>query len=283
VAADNFDLDAYLRRLSYDGPREPSLAVLDAIVAAHAAAIPYENIDVLLKRGARLDIPSLEQKLVHSRRGGYCFEQNILLEAGLETLGFTVTRLAARNFRSLPLSAETFRNHKMLLVDLPEGPYIADVGLGNLTPTSPLALRPQQEQATRHETFRMLSHGSEIILEVKLGDAWESLVRFSLEPATTLDFEVINWFTSTLPSGLFLNHLIVARPIPEGRITVYNRRFTIRDLNNRTTRRVLNGVDDYRDVLVREFGLMLDDGELTAIAAEMASHPADEDVHRAFV
>src|SRR5208282_6236548 len=119
------------------------------------------------------------------------------------------------------------------LVDLPEGPYIADVGLGNLTPTSPLALRPQQEQATRHETFRMLSHGSEIILEVKLGDAWESLVRFSLEPATTLDFEVINWFTSTLPSGLFLNHLIVARPIPEGRITVYNRRFTIRDLNNR--------------------------------------------------
>jgi N-hydroxyarylamine O-acetyltransferase len=283
VAADNFDLDAYLRRLSYDGPREPSLAVLDAIVAAHAAAIPYENIDVLLKRGARLDIPSLEQKLVHSRRGGYCFEQNTLLEAGLETLGFTVTRLAARNFRSLPLSAETFRNHKMLLVDLPEGPHIADVGLGNLTPTASLALRPQQELATRHETFRMLSHGSEIILEVKLGDAWESLVRFSLEPATTLDFEVVNWFTSTLPSGLFLNHLIVARPIPGGRMTVYNRRFTIRDLNNRTTRRVLNGMDDYRDVLLGEFGLMLDDGELAAIAAEMASHPADEDVHRAFV
>jgi N-hydroxyarylamine O-acetyltransferase len=147
---------------------------------------------------------------------------------------------------------------------VPEGPYIANVGLGNLTPTSPLALRPQQAHAARHETFRVLSHGSEVILEVKLADIWERRVRFSLEPAPTLDFDVVNWFTATLPSGLFLNHLTVARPIPGGRMTVYNRRFTIRDLNNRTTRRVLNGIDDYREVLIREFGLMLDDSELTA-------------------
>lgn len=64
---------------------------------------------------------------------------------------------------------------------------------------------------------------------------------------------------------------------------MYNRRFTIRDRDNRTARRVLDGIGDYRDVLVDQIGLMLDDNELTVIAAAMAPRAADEAVHRAFV
>jgi N-hydroxyarylamine O-acetyltransferase len=281
--ADNLNLEAYLHRLSYDGPREPSFALLDAIVSLHAAAIPYENIDVLLKRRVRLDVASLQQKLVHARRGGYCFEQNTLLEAALEALGFAVTRLTARNFRRLPVPAEPSRNHKMLRVDLPEGPYIADVGLANLTPTTPLALRLGQQQPTRHEAFRLLSHGTEFILEIKLGETWEGLVRFPLDPAPAIDFEMANWFTSTFPEGALLRNLVVARPIMGGRTAVFNRRHTVRDHNNQSTRRSLDGIDDYRDVLVRDFGLALDDAELAAIVAAMASHTADEEVLRAFV
>ena len=85
---DGFDLDAYLRRIAYEGPREPSLGALRAIVAAHSTAIPFENIDVLLKRGVRLDIATLHDKLVQRRRGGYCFEQSTLLGAALRVLGF---------------------------------------------------------------------------------------------------------------------------------------------------------------------------------------------------
>jgi N-hydroxyarylamine O-acetyltransferase len=59
VMAEEFDLGAYLRRIAYDGPRGPSFAVLGALVSAHAAAIPYENIDVLLKRGIRLDLDAV--------------------------------------------------------------------------------------------------------------------------------------------------------------------------------------------------------------------------------
>lgn len=189
---DGFDLGAYLRRLSYDGPREPSLTVLDAIVAAHAAAIPYENIDVLLNRGVRLDIASLQRKLVQGGRGGYCFEQNTLLAAALDALGFAVTRLAGRVIRGLPISAEAGRAHKLLRVDLPEGAYIVDVGFGNLTPTAPIALCPEQLQTTPHEPFRLITHGSEFVLQAKLGEAWDSLYRLSLEPALAIDFEVAN-------------------------------------------------------------------------------------------
>jgi N-hydroxyarylamine O-acetyltransferase len=282
MTAEDFDLDAYLRRLSYDGPREPSLTVLGAIVAGHAAAIPYENIDVLLKRGVRLDIASLQHKLVRAGRGGYCFEQNTLLEAALNALGFSVTPLVARVVRGLPDPAGAARNHKVLRVDLPEGPYLADVGFGNLTPTAPLALCPEQVQETPHEPFRLMPQGGQFMLQARLGEAWDSLFRFALEPAPAVDYEMGNWFTSTHPASPFLANLIVARPITGGRTTVFNRRFTIRDRDNRTTRRVLDGVGDYRDVLVGEFRLMLDDNELAAIAAAMAAHGADEQVHPAF-
>jgi N-hydroxyarylamine O-acetyltransferase len=128
-----------------------------------------------------------------------------------------------------------------------------------------------------------LSRGSEFVLEIKLGETWEGLVRFTLDPAPAIDFEMANWFMSTFPTVGLLHNLIVARPITGGRTTVFNRRHTIRDLNNQSTRRSLDGIDDYRDVLAGEFGLALDDCDLAAIVTEMASHSADEEVLRAFV
>jgi N-hydroxyarylamine O-acetyltransferase len=72
------DLDAYFARIRYAGPRKPTLALLHAIVAHHVAAIPFENLDVLLSWPILLEPASLQKKLIHDRRGGYCFEQNVL-------------------------------------------------------------------------------------------------------------------------------------------------------------------------------------------------------------
>ena len=71
-----FDLDAYLARIAYAGPREATIATLTALHTAHVVAIPFENLDILLSRGIDLDLAALERKLVTERRGGYCFEQN---------------------------------------------------------------------------------------------------------------------------------------------------------------------------------------------------------------
>src|SRR4030095_2224883 len=90
------DLPAYLRRIGYAGELSPSRAVLDALHRAHVTSIPFENLDILLGVPIRLDLPSLQAKLVSGRRGGYCFEQNALFASALEQVGFKVTRLAAR-------------------------------------------------------------------------------------------------------------------------------------------------------------------------------------------
>src|SRR5689334_22686545 len=91
-----FDLDSYLARIGYDGPRAPTLPVLRALTAAHTQAIPFENLDVLLGRRIDLAIDAVFDKLVRRRRGGYCFEQNGLLLQVLQALGFEARPVSAR-------------------------------------------------------------------------------------------------------------------------------------------------------------------------------------------
>ena len=98
------DLDAYLARIGYHGPRHASREVLVALHEAHQASIPFENLDILLGREISLELDALQRKLVSGRRGGYCFEQNTLFRAVLEALGFRVTSLAALG-RSVDMAA----------------------------------------------------------------------------------------------------------------------------------------------------------------------------------
>src|SRR5512145_2461434 len=90
------DLDAYTKRIGYSGPRDATLETLRALQSLHPRAIPFENLDTLSGKPVRLDVGSLERKLVQSRRGGYCFEQNLLFKHALGALGFDVAALAGR-------------------------------------------------------------------------------------------------------------------------------------------------------------------------------------------
>jgi len=256
----------WLRRIGHVGPHAPTLATLRGIIAAHAATIPYENIDVLLGRPPRLDLESLQRKMIASRRGGYCFEQNMLLRAGLLALGFTVTSLVACVIRDRASDAPVYATHMVLRVDLPEGPFLADVGFGGLGLTAPLAVRLNVEQTTPHETMRLVPTGEELTVQAKLGENWENMYRLLPQPRLDTDYEIANWFTATHPNSLFVNNLIAARPGPEGtRNTLFNGRLTVRRPPDQVTRRMLDGAAEYGQVLARTFGLALPDAELRAV------------------
>src|SRR5947207_634174 len=113
------DLDAYFRRIGYAGPRAPTVEVLAAVQKHHLDAIPFENLDVVLKRPIRLDPESLQRKLVAGRRGGYCFESNGLLFHVLRAMGFRNTALAARVLFERPNEMQMPpRSHMLQRVDL---------------------------------------------------------------------------------------------------------------------------------------------------------------------
>src|SRR5579862_8685786 len=149
------DLEAYCRRIGYAGPRTATFDTLAALHRLHPQAIPFENLDTLLKRPVALGAAAFERKMMSGGRGGWCFEHNLLLGGVLEALGFGVTGYAARVLWGVPEGVTRARTHMLLGVDCDQ-PYIADVGFGGLTLTGPLRLVADVEQATPHETFRLV-------------------------------------------------------------------------------------------------------------------------------
>jgi N-hydroxyarylamine O-acetyltransferase len=276
-----FDQDAWLNRIGYRGSRAPTLETLRGLVEAHSGAISYESIDVLLDRPPKLDLASLQQKMVENPRGGYCFEQNMLFRGGLLSLGFDVTSLQARVVRGLAIDAPRPMLHMVLQVNLPEGRYLADVGFGNLAPTAPLQLSADVEQDTPHEVMRFIQMGDELTLQSRLGDRWAHIYRVVLLPRVDAEYEICNWFTASHPDSPYRRNLIAARPgSNRTRITLFNARLTIRHATGEVDRRMLADSSEYRDVLSGTFGLQLSADELaTALdtvarkGAQGAPHP----------
>ncbi|HEX3918893.1 MAG TPA: arylamine N-acetyltransferase [Caulobacteraceae bacterium] len=250
------DLDAYLRRIGYDGSRAPTLQVLGELHWRHPAAIAFENLDPLLGRGVSLDPAALQAKLVGERRGGYCFEQNALLRGALDALGFAVTPLIARVVWMSPAGNPLGpRNHMLLRVDLPEGPYIADVGFGGQLVSAPLKLIPGLEQMTAEARLRLRAEGEALFVETQLPTGWTPLYRFSLEPAEASDYQMSNWYTSTHPTFILTTNLLAERLTPAVRCSLFNRRLTRRYPDGRAEAVELAGPDDLARALDEDFGI----------------------------
>jgi N-hydroxyarylamine O-acetyltransferase len=266
------DIDAYFQRIGYAGERTPTLQTLRALHARHTEAIPFENLNPLLKWPVRLDPASLEEKLVRSRRGGYCFEQNLLLSHVLTALGFSVMGLGARVIWNQPEGAITARTHMLLQVDLDEGHFIADVGFGGQVLTGPLLIEAGVEQATPHEPFRLIRAGADFVLQVKVRGAWRQLYRFDLQQQHLPDYEVANWYLSNYPGSHFVTGLMAARTVPGRRYALRNNDLAVHDLNGNTTRRMLANPAELREALQDVFLLDLPDApELDAALARMSA------------
>ncbi|MCY1059185.1 arylamine N-acetyltransferase [Nannocystis sp. SCPEA4] len=254
------DLDAYFDRIRYDGPRDPTLATLQGIVAAHVATIPFENLDVLLGKPIVLDVPALLRKLVHDRRGGYCFENNGLLLHVLTALGFTVQPLSARVRLQRPREFIPPRTHMFVRVELDGAPWLADVGVGGLSPTAPLRLDREDEQATPHEPRRIVREDGRLFHQALLrgddGAKWHDVCEFTLEQMPPIDREVANWFTSAHPQSHFRNRLVVARAAPDGgRHTILNTELTFRRRDGSAERHDIQNPEELLAILGEVFGL----------------------------
>jgi N-hydroxyarylamine O-acetyltransferase len=258
--AETIDLDGYFRRIEYGGSRAPTLEKLRALHLRHALAIPFENLDPLRRRPVRIDLASLEEKLVRGGRGGYCFEHNLLFKAALDALGFRVAGLAGRVVWNLPDGVTLPRTHMLLRVAIDGQDYIADVGFGGQTLTGPIRLIADVEQATPHEPFRLRADGGGFLMQVQLAGAWRSLHRFDLQEQALADYEMANWFISTHPDSRFVKNLTAALPTPDRRYALFNREFAVHHRNGPSEHRRLAGPAEVRQVLQEVFGLALPDG-----------------------
>jgi len=249
------DLDAYLARIGYDGPREPTLATLRALHGLHPARIPFEAVDVLLDRGVSLVPEAVDAKLIHAGRGGYCFEQNDLFRRALTALGFAVEGLIARvQWMRAPDDPPVPRSHMALRVTIDGQRWLADVGFGGCVMTAPIRFDCADAQPTPHEPYRLTDLGDEVRLDVQLPGGWAAAYDLSKAVQREADYEPANWFNATHPASIFRKVLLVSMATPQARYMLTNNHLTIRRRDLEPERHVL-GVDDLGHALETYFRL----------------------------
>ena len=171
---------------------------------------PHRGVPVSLEREA------LQRKLVLARRGGYCFEQNLLLRAALEELGAEVEPMLARVRSGAPPGAVRPRSHLVLRVHADDGVWLADVGFGAGTLLDPIPFGPGGQFEQSGWSYQLVEDGSELVLRVAGDAGWADLYGFVPEPVPDVDLETSNWFTATHPRSPFVTGLVVARHRPDG-------------------------------------------------------------------
>lgn len=247
------DLDAYLERVGYHGSLEPTRDTLSALHRAHLLSIPYENLDIHLRRDLSLDAARIFDKLVTRRRGGWCFEMNGLFAWALRELGFRVTLLGATVARAAGRPPPE-PDHLVLLAEV-EGAQLVDVGFGDgLLEPLPLSVGRYRQGylsyglTCKGETWQFHDH--------PYGAARE--FSFTLEPRRLSDFSGMCCALQTSPESGFVRVAVCQRFSETGFSML--RGAVLREVTAAGVReRVLRSAADFDAVLRERFGLELDD------------------------
>lgn len=257
--AEGLDLPAYLKRIGDDGALVPTVETLRRLHRRHVATFCFENLDAVLGRPIRLDLPSVADKLVGRRRGGYCHEQNLLFAAVLERLEFPVRRLLARVVS--PDGSPRPRAHSCLVVDVAGRSCLADVGFGCEGLLEPIAIADGATARQGEWWYRVRSTRDGWLLETEGGRGWIGLYSFAVADYHPPDFEMASYFLSTHPSSPFSRQVIVQHGTGEVRYALQGGELTVSRPDGTAQRRHL-AQGEFSAVLRDVFRLRLGNGEL---------------------
>lgn len=247
------NIEAYLKRIHYDGSRLPTLANLIELHRTHLLNVPFENLDIHLARPIVLDEEKIIHKIVERRRGGFCYELNGAFCALLLGLGFEVSMLSAAVAGDEGRYGEPF-DHMALLVELDE-PWLADVGFGDSF-REPLRLNDRVEQQQGDDAYRLSDAGEHLILERREAGVWNAQYRFTLQHYNLEDFSGMCHYHQTSPESTFTQRRTCTLATPDGRITVTGLRL-ITTIRGERQERELAGDDEWRAALGEHFGIEL--------------------------
>ena len=223
---------------------------------AHVERIPFENLDVLLGRGVRIDLDSVYAKLVEARRGGYCFEHSTLFLAALDHIGFQPASHAARVVMATPRQSAP-RTHMFLSVVLDGRTYVLDPGFGGHGPLVPLPLVENLETREGPDVHRFTRRDGEWLLETEIAGVMSPLWMSTFERESPIDFVLGNHYTSTWPESRFVQCLMLRAITADGRrVSVMNRDVTVAQ-NGTFEKSQLTDRSELRTLLQRDFGIDL--------------------------
>ena len=247
---------AYLKRINYDGPLDPSLETLRDLHLSHLLSVPFENLDIHLRRPIVLEDAALFDKIVERRRGGFCYELNGLFCWLLRELGFAADKLSA-GVANKEGGFDPYFDHMALLVHL-KRPWLADVGFGDSF-LQPLMLDEPGDQTDESGVYRIERSGDELILMQRSEhDSGKPQYRFMLQPYEYADYAEMCLFHQTSPESPFTKGQVCTLATEDGRITLRNMRLITTAGRDKQERSIADE-KERRAVLRDLFGIELEE------------------------
>ena len=249
-------IQAYLQRIKYAGPTTPSLSVLQHLQKQHLFQVPFENLDIHRQVRIELDAKQIYQKIVHNRRGGFCFELNGLYYELLSNLGFEVRRVSA-------IVMDEDRNwtpefdHMSLVVRIEGQEYLSDVGFGRFS-FWPIKLELGLVQEDGEGKFRVEAGPAERLIISKLtNEQWQPEFAFDPKAVAYQDFAARSAYHQDDPSSHFQKQRIITKPSEQGRLTLTDKEFKITRASQAFHEVAIKNETDFEAKLWEHFGIKL--------------------------
>lgn len=252
------EINAYLERISYESFVKPDIQTLYGLHHAHMLTVPFENLDIGLKRPIHLNEQVIWDKIIINQRGGFCYELNGLFTWMLKQIGFDVTYLNARVFNRDGELGIHF-DHLALLVQIPDQStrWLADVGFGDSF-TEPLRFEVEGEQRQRLRAYKLEETPDGYVVWQKSYDGmWERQYFFDLKSHSfPKEYEAACQYHQTSPKSSFTRGSIISKATPDGRVTLENKRLIV-TTNGKKTERTVTTDKEYQLLLKEYFGVEL--------------------------
>ncbi len=243
----------YLKRINFQEKLNKNIDTLNKLHIAHMEHIPFENLDISLNNPIKLSLHLQFKKIIKQNRGGFCYELNYLFFSLLQACGFSVKLLSAQVYSDEGLG-EAF-DHMLLLIEIEDDAYIADVGFGDSF-IQPLLLNSKVEEQ-RGDSYKVLfQDGFYTLFQQKKDNDWMAQYRFKLVSYDINAFISMCEYQQTSPESSFTKKSVCSLVKSTGRVTISNGRFI--ETKNRTRRELrIQNPKQYRELLWSEFQMSL--------------------------
>ena len=249
------ELKQYLNRIEIAEIKNPSLEFLTELQNRRLLTIPFEDLDIPNRARIVLDLERIYNKIILTKRGGFCYELNGLFHWLLTQLGFRVEMLSARVYNHSRQEPGPEFDHMTILVHL-DHDYLTDVGFGDSF-RQPIKM-PDGEirDVSGHYRIAKISEDN-FELQREEGNDWKIQHQFTLIPRGLSDYNAMCDFQQDAPNSSFRIRNACTITTPNGRITLSDSSLTVTE-NGKKTRTELSSELEFYSLLGKHFGIELE-------------------------
>lgn len=255
MKADNFSLQAYLNRIGYSGETKADIGTVAALMKCQLFSVPFENLDVQAGKIVSMIPEEIVDKILHRRRGGYCYEVNGLFAMAMQSLEIPYQFVAAR---PMFYPVRRPKTHMAIVLKVEGDSWLCDLGFGSYGIRAPMLLSVTDVEITQGFDTFMLNKTSETnyLLQALVDGEWQKQYAFDLSAQEWIDFVPANYLNSTHPDAVFVQKLLIVLHNHTGRKILFGD--MLKTVENGTVKKQTLTPVEIKASLLTSFGLKLE-------------------------